>query len=63
MAVLWQSSSTTGTFAQAPHWVLAAVTAIAASVPWMTRRFKLRTLLFAITLVAIALGVLAAALR
>lgn len=45
-----------------PHWFLAAIFGIAAAVPWV-RRFSLRTLLTAMTLIAGALGVIVWAAR
>jgi hypothetical protein len=43
----------------APHWMLASLFAAIAIMPWMGRRFSLRTLLIAMTLVAVALGIVA----
>jgi hypothetical protein len=42
-----------------PHWFLILISAFIAAVPWLTRlrRFSLRTLLIAITLVAVGLGI------
>lgn len=42
-----------------PHKLLVLVTAILAVVPWIERRFSLRTLLIAMTLIAVLLGILA----
>src|SRR5262245_38512210 len=39
-----------------PYWFLALLAALLTAVPWTRRRFSLRTLLIATTLVAIALG-------
>ncbi len=39
-----------------PHWVLAIVPGSIAAVPWLPLRFSLRTLLIAMTLVAVGLG-------
>lgn len=39
-----------------PHWFLVAVTATCSAIPWINRRFSLRTLLLATTLVAFVLG-------
>ena len=46
----------------APHWSLIVVTAAMALAPWTKRRFSLRTLLIATTLVAAVLGLLVAVL-
>jgi len=43
-----------------PFWLLAA-SALAAALLWMPRRFSLRTLLIATTLVAVGLGIIGAA--
>jgi hypothetical protein len=45
---MWRASS--------PHWFLALITGTAAAVPWIKWRFSLRTLLVAMALVAIVLG-------
>jgi hypothetical protein len=42
----------------APHWFIAVVTAACAGTPWISRRFSLRTLLIATTLVALGLGMI-----
>jgi hypothetical protein len=42
-----------------PHWFLATLAGLFALVPWM-RRFSLRTLLIATTLVAVGLGIVVA---
>ena len=41
-----------------PHWFLIALTAALAAIPWipLSKRFSLRTLLFATTLIAVVLG-------
>ena len=43
-----------------PHWLIIAIFAIVAAAPWVPRlrRFSLRTLLIATTLVAVVLGVI-----
>jgi hypothetical protein len=41
-----------------PYWLLILLTAVAGAMPWLQLRFSLRTLLIAITLVALALGLL-----
>ncbi len=48
----------TSRYAQMPHWFLVSMTLFAAVVPWLpwSRRFSLRTLLIATTLVAAVLG-------
>jgi hypothetical protein len=43
-----------------PHWFPVLLTALLATVPWLRWRFSLRTLLIAITLVAVGLGVIVA---
>lgn len=42
-----------------PHWLLVAILAIIAAMPWLrfSKRFSLRTLLIAMTLVSVVLGV------
>lgn len=44
-----------------PHWVPILITASLAVVPWIkwSRRFRLRTLLIAVTLIAVLLGLIA----
>jgi hypothetical protein len=44
------------TIFSAPYWTLAALSAGLATVPWIPRRFSLRMLLLATTLVAVVLG-------
>jgi hypothetical protein len=39
-----------------PYWPIALVVSVAATLPWIPRRFSLRTLLIATTLVAVVLG-------
>jgi hypothetical protein len=46
-----------------PHWFAAVLTAMLAGVPWIRRRFSLRTLLIATTLVAVGLGTIFALSR
>jgi hypothetical protein len=45
-----------------PHWFLVAVVGTIGAIPWITnaRRFSLRTLLIATTLVAVGLGLIVA---
>jgi hypothetical protein len=40
----------------APYWLLTAISGITAVLPWIRRRFSLRTLLIATTLIAVVLG-------
>jgi hypothetical protein len=42
-----------------PYWFLVPLSATLAAIPWIRWRFSLRTLLIAITLVAVVLGVIA----
>ena len=46
-----------------PHWLLALLCATSAAFPWIRWRFSLRTLLIAMTLVAVGLGLAVYALR
>ena len=46
-----------------PHWFAAVCAATLAGVPWIRRRYSLRTLLIATTLVAVALGTIFAISR
>ena len=50
-----------GTPFQSPYWLLVAVAGLFAALPWIPipRRFSLRTLLIAMTLVAVVLGQIA----
>ena len=41
-----------------PHWFLTLLTALTATVLWLPRRFSLRTLLIATTLIAVVLGLI-----
>jgi hypothetical protein len=41
-----------------PHWLLVLTMALVAAIPWIRRRFSLRTLLIATTLVSVGLGVI-----
>ena len=43
------------------HWLIALLFAVIAVIPWLRWRFSLRTLLIATTLVAVGLGIIAAA--
>jgi hypothetical protein len=43
-----------------PHWALVAACATFAAIPWVPRRFSLRTLLIAITLIGSILGTIIA---
>ena len=47
----------------APDWFLVVISASLATAPWIRRRFSLRTLLIATTLVAIGLGFIVWATR
>jgi hypothetical protein len=49
----------------APYWFLILLTAAIAAAPWLRwpKRFSLRTLLIATTLVAVVLGLIVAVLR
>jgi hypothetical protein len=42
-----------------PHFAIAIIFSVVAAAPWLRRRFTLRTILIAMTVVAAALGVLA----
>jgi hypothetical protein len=44
----------------APHWFLVLLGVLFAAVPWISRRFSLRTLLIATTLIALVLGLIVA---
>jgi hypothetical protein len=46
-----------------PYWFLVALIAVTAAVPWLPWRFSLRTLLIAMTLIAVVLGAIVYALR
>jgi hypothetical protein len=46
-----------------PHWLPVLVATAFGALPWLTWRFSLRTLLIATTLVAVALGLVAVAIR
>jgi hypothetical protein len=46
-----------------PHWFPIILSAAIAAIPWAKRRFSLRTLLIATTLVAVVLGLIARAVR
>ena len=41
-----------------PHWVCVSIAGVLAALPWLPRRFSLRTLLIATTLVAVVLGII-----
>ena len=49
----------TSLYAQIPHWLLVSLITFGVAVPWIpwSRRFSLRTLLIATTLIAVVLGV------
>jgi hypothetical protein len=62
----WRWESRTGRFfVYLPHWSLVTILAALAVVPWIRwpRRFTLRTLFVATTLVAVLLGVVVGAVR
>jgi hypothetical protein len=46
-----------------PHWFIASILAALAGTPWLWWRFSLRTLLIAMTVVAVVLGLIVAAIR
>jgi hypothetical protein len=46
-----------------PYWFLVGLCAVVAAAPWLRWRFSLRTLLIAITILALALGNLIATTR
>jgi hypothetical protein len=48
---------------QVPHWFLFLLSAAFAGVPWIFHRFSLRTLLIAVTLVAVVLGAIQVFIR
>ena len=50
-------------YVQTPYWFLVALGVILAAAPWLPRRFTLRTLLIATTLVAVLLGLIVYAVR
>jgi len=52
----WERRTKYQTTAIIPLWSLVLITAAASTLPWMRRRFSLRTLLIATTLIAITLG-------
>jgi hypothetical protein len=52
-------STVQGTAIWIPFWTMTLPVGIAALLPWLPRRFSLRTLLIATTLVAVGLGVIA----
>jgi hypothetical protein len=47
----------------APHWLIATLSTFFVALPWLPRRFTTRTLLIALTLVAVALGAIVYATR
>ena len=49
-----------GIVIMSPLWFLATLAGVVAVLPWVARRFSLRTLLIAMTLVAVALGLVVA---
>jgi hypothetical protein len=58
----YKTSQRQGTRLRLPIWFLVIIAATAATAPWI-RRFSLRTLLIATTLVAVVLGLIVAVLR
>jgi hypothetical protein len=52
-----------GVIAYAPYWFLILMSILFGTAPWVLRRFSLRTLLIATTLVAVVLGLIAYAAR
>ena len=55
------TASPAGVGTAIPDWLFVAFTATLAALPWVKRRFSLRTLLIATTLVAVVLGIIIAA--
>ena len=55
---LWAAFDYAGGYLTLPYWFLVSITAILTAAPWIKRRpqFSLRTLLIAMTLVAVGLG-------
>jgi hypothetical protein len=53
-----QTQQSAGTGIRMPLWLPTIVILLLGAIPWMPSRFSLRTLLIAITLVAVVLGVL-----
>lgn len=45
-------------YATVPHWFLVGLLAAIATLPWLTFRFSLRTMLFATTVIAVLLGMI-----
>ena len=58
----WDLIQQAGPFIAAPQWFLMLLTVVLAASPWIqrSRRFSLRTLLIATTLVAVVLGMVVA---
>jgi hypothetical protein len=60
----WYSSNGVQAFREfilaAPHWLLLLYTVTLGTIPWLHWRFSLRTLLIAMTLVAVVLGLIVA---
>ena len=58
MGFRWGSDGT-NTYPIVPHWFVALLLAVMVTLPWLTWRFSLRTLLIATSLVATTLGTIA----
>jgi hypothetical protein len=59
----WQASGNTTFYASVPHWSVAIFCGIFALAPWIRLRFSLRTLLIAMTVVALGICVAVMKLR
>jgi hypothetical protein len=59
----FQFNSIRDLYFRAPGWFLSLSTVVLAALPWLPRRFSLRTLLIATTLVAAGLGLIVYAAR
>jgi hypothetical protein len=55
-AFTWNNQLPSYFFTAIPHWFISVCAAVFAAVPWIRWRYRLRTLLIAMTLVAVALG-------
>ena len=53
----WNSDATSSIL-YIPFWFLVMLSAAVGTIPWLTYRFSLRTLLIATTLVAVVLGLI-----
>jgi hypothetical protein len=59
----YYGSGGSGTAIRCPHWFVTLLPCVLAVVPWIPKRFTLRTLLIATTLVAAVLGLIVYAVR